>query len=239
MLSSESRLAISHGYLILYVYYRNHWLFLFYLKIESKLKNIKIQWLPTDKVCDCYILTVKQPGSVLSLAIRDWLYLHPPTSPVWHKASRVHWWRSRGCQWVSFLLVTSLYLSSSSSQARHGSHAWGRVTLLCASERGELAVMGILCPELHSTAAKYFNKNPFQNCRPVMGKRVADNWEGTEKVCCLWSISDRILGIESDEESGKSELSHGNTSCISKGFLVSCSHVLNKPVWDILPRKVG
>lgn len=92
---------------------------------------------------------------------------------------------------------------------------------------------------LHSTAAKYFNKIPFRNCRPVMGKRVADNWEGTEKVCCLWSISDRILGIESDEESGKSEPSHGNTSCISKGFLVSCSHVLNKPVWDILPRKVG
>lgn len=68
MLSSEPCLTISHGYLFLWlpcVCYRNHWFGLLCLKVESKFKNLKLQWLPTNKVCDCYILTVKQLGSVV------------------------------------------------------------------------------------------------------------------------------------------------------------------------------
>lgn len=86
----------------------------------------------------CHSLRVKQLGS---LCVHHWqsgtgcLY-SPPTSPIWHKVSRVHWWRSRRCWWFRLLLLTFPYLSNSSSQARHGFQGWGRVTF-CVPQRGE------------------------------------------------------------------------------------------------------
>lgn len=177
MLSSEPHLAISHGYLILWLpcvcNARNHWLFLLCLKVESKFKNS----VASNKWGLCIDATFSQWSSwalYWSLAIRDWLSLHPPMSPVWHKASRVHWWRIGGCQWLRLLLITSPYLSSFIKS--------GQTWVLCVrksdpsvSERGELTAMGSIWPELHSTAAEHFNRNPFLNCRPVMGKGEADN----------------------------------------------------------------
>lgn len=101
---------------------------------------------------------------------------HPPILPVWHKASRAHWWRSRGYWRVRLLLFIFPYLSNSSSHARHGFQGWRRMTLLYASERRELAVMGSIWPGLHSTHRSN------QNISIKIHLHIADQWRGMERL---------------------------------------------------------